>query len=139
MHCYKSGIVILYLEGDLNRGASHVIFRNWQHMLLLIPGSFGLLSKQPFLSSSEKMYFLPFCPLPDWGLQSIWKDDVQASSPTELVPDVACLVMQLEKIGRTERIEILTVSPIDDLKTCHLAQVKMTRGTVTHWEWLLRH
>lgn len=45
-----------------------------------------------------------------------------------------CLVMQLENIGRAEIIEILTVSPIDDLKVCHLAQVKMTRGTITHWE-----
>lgn len=50
------------------------------------------------------------------------------------MPDVMHLVMQLEKIEKAEIIEILTVSPIDDLKMCHLAQVKMTRETITHWE-----
>lgn len=42
-----------------------------------------------------------------------------------------CLLMQLEKIEGAEIIEILNVSPIDDLKIRHLAQVKMTIGTIT--------
>lgn len=43
-----------------------------------------------------------------------------------------CLLMQLEKIEGAEIIEILNVSPIDDLKIRHLAQVKMTIGTIIH-------
>lgn len=48
------------------------------------------------------------------------------------MPDILCLLMQLEKIERAEIIEIINVSPIDDLKICHLAQVKMTIGTIVH-------
>lgn len=47
------------------------------------------------------------------------------------MPDIMCLLMQFEKIERAE-IEILNVSPIDDLKICHLVQVKMTIGTIIH-------
>lgn len=47
------------------------------------------------------------------------------------MPDIMCLLMQLEKIEWAE-IEILNVSPIDDLKICHLVQVKMTIGTIIH-------
>lgn len=43
-----------------------------------------------------------------------------------------CLLMQLEKIERAEIIEILNVSPIDDLKIHHLAPFKMTIGTIIH-------
>lgn len=65
-------------------------------------------------------------------MKCVWKDDIQATSPIEPVPDILCFLMQLEQIERAEIIGILNVSPIDDMKICHLAQVKMAVGTITH-------